>query len=108
VEQLAAQQAKLEAQTSRANSDAIELEVLEVFRPNSTSGDLFEISGRSKDGYFSWSDAKAILTTYVKEKQLSDPKNQRMIRVDEVLQLALFGKKGEALDRVSRDGISDR
>ncbi|KAG0371062.1 hypothetical protein BC939DRAFT_421334 [Gamsiella multidivaricata] len=107
VEQQAARQAKIEAAGTQASSDAKGLEVLEAYRPNSASADFFEATGRSKDGYYSLPELRSLLAEYIKEKQLSDPKNQRMIRLDEVLREAL-AKKGEQLDRVPRDQTSDR
>lgn len=107
MEQQAAQQARIDAQTSRVNSEAKELEALEAYRPNSASADLFEASGRSTEAYYSLSDIRALLADYIKEKQLAEPKNQRMIRLDDVLRSAL-SKKGEQLDRVPRDQTSDR
>ncbi|KAF9296369.1 hypothetical protein BGZ88_012757 [Linnemannia elongata] len=107
VEQQAARQAKVEAQISQANSDVKVLEVLEAYRPNSASGDFFEVAGKSKDGYYTLQEVRATLAQYIKDKQLSDPKNQRIIRLDEVLHPAL-AKKGEQVDRVPRDHTSDR
>ncbi|KAF9384209.1 hypothetical protein BGX21_001364 [Mortierella sp. AD011] len=107
VEQQAARQAKVEAKISQENAAVHSLEVLEAYRPNSTSSGLFEATGRSKDGYYSLQELRAMLAAYIKEKQLSDPKNQRFIRPDEILRAAL-SKKGEQLDRVPRDETSDR
>ncbi|KAF9563412.1 hypothetical protein EC968_004866 [Mortierella alpina] len=107
VEQQAARQAKAEAESSQANADEKVLEVLEAYRPNSNSADLFESTGRSKDGYYSLTELRSLLAAYFKEKQLADPKNQRIIRLDGVLRSAL-GKKGEQVDRVPRDQTSDR
>ncbi|KAF9092719.1 hypothetical protein BGX23_003982 [Mortierella sp. AD031] len=107
VEQQAARQAKIEAQISQENSDVKVLEVLEAYRPNSASADFFEATGRSKDGYYTLQEVRAILAQYIKDKQLSDPKNQRIIRLDEILHPAL-SKKGEQIDKVPRDHTSDR
>ncbi|ORZ06806.1 hypothetical protein BCR41DRAFT_311427 [Lobosporangium transversale] len=107
VEQQAAQQAKAEAQSAQASSDIKALEVLEAYRPNSTTGDFFEAIGRSKDGYYVPHELKGFMSEYIKEKQLSDPKNQRIIRPDEILREAL-AKKGEVLDRLPRDQAIDR
>ncbi|KAF9926341.1 hypothetical protein FBU30_004038 [Linnemannia zychae] len=107
VEQQAAQQAKAEAQISQENSDVKVLEVLEAYRPNSASGEFFEAAGRSKDGYYTLQEVRAILAQYIKDKQLADPKNQRIVRLDEVLYSALT-KKGEQIDKVPRDHTSDR
>ncbi|KAF9933279.1 hypothetical protein BGZ67_004358 [Mortierella alpina] len=107
VEQQAARQAKAEAETSQASADEKVLEVLEAYRPNSNSADLFESTGRSKDGYYTLIELRSLLAVYFKEKQLADPKNQRIIRLDGVLRGAL-GKKGEQVDRVPRDQTSDR
>ncbi|KAF9111794.1 hypothetical protein BGX27_004422 [Mortierella sp. AM989] len=107
VEQQAARQAKVEAKISQANSDIKALEVLEAYRPNSASAGLFEATGRSKDGFYSLQELRTMLAAYIKDKQLSDPKNQRMIRPDEPLRQAL-SKKGEQLDRVPRDETSER
>ncbi|KAF9355400.1 hypothetical protein BGX26_006616 [Mortierella sp. AD094] len=107
VEQQAARQAKVEAKISQENAVVKSLEVLEAYRPNSASTGLFEATGRSKDGYYTLQELRTMLAAYVKEKQLSDPKNQRFIRPDELLRAAL-SKKGEQLDRVPRDETSDR
>lgn len=107
MEQQAARQAKVEAQISQANSDVKVLEVLEAYRPNSASGDFFEAAGKSKDGYYTLQEVRATLAQYIKDKQLSDPKNQRIIRLDEALHPAL-AKKGEQIDKVPRDHTSDR
>ncbi|KAG9322093.1 hypothetical protein KVV02_005577 [Mortierella alpina] len=107
VEQQAARQAKAEAESSQASTDEKVLEVLEAYRPNSNSADLFESTGRSKDGYYTLTELRSLLAAYFKEKQLADPKNQRIIRLDGVLRGAL-GKKGEQVDRVPRDQTSDR
>ncbi|KAG0285733.1 hypothetical protein BGZ96_010047, partial [Linnemannia gamsii] len=107
VEQQAARQAKVEAQISQANSDVKVLEVLEAYRPNTASGDFFEAAGKTKDGYYTLQEVRATLAQYIKDKQLSDPKNQRIIRLDEALQSALT-KKGEQIDKVPRDHTSDR
>ncbi|KAG0260721.1 hypothetical protein BG011_001670 [Mortierella polycephala] len=107
VEQQAARQAKVEARSSQANSDVKVLEVMEAYRPNSISAILFESTGRSKDGYYTLQELRALLIEYCKEKQLADPKNQRIIRLDGVLQEAL-AKGGEQVDRVPKDQISDR
>ncbi|KAF9283710.1 hypothetical protein BGZ68_005199 [Mortierella alpina] len=107
VEQQAARQAKAEAESSQAGAEEKVLEVLEAYRPNSNSADLFESTGRSKDGYYTLTELRGLLAAYFKEKQLADPKNQRIIRLDGVLRGAL-GKKGEQVDRVPRDQTSDR
>ncbi|KAF9433851.1 hypothetical protein BGZ76_008895 [Entomortierella beljakovae] len=107
VEQQAARQAKVEARVTQASADTKALEVLEAYRPNSASAALFEATGRSKDGYYSLQEVRAMLGAYFKDKQLSDPRNPRLIRPDEVLREAL-SKKGEQLDRVPRDETSDR
>jgi len=107
VEQQAARQAKVEAQISQANTDVKALEVLEAYKPNSASAEFFETIGRSKDGYYTLQEVRAFLAQYIKDKQLSDPKNQRFIRLDEVLHSALT-KKGEQIDKVPRDHTSDR
>ncbi|KAF8982972.1 hypothetical protein BGZ46_000252 [Entomortierella lignicola] len=107
VEQQAARQAKVEAKISQETSQEKALVVLEAYKPNSLSADFFEAIGRSKDAYYSLQDIRAMLANYIKEKQLSDPKNQRIIRLDEILKQAL-SKKGEQLDRVPRDQTSDR
>ncbi|KAF9185243.1 hypothetical protein BGZ51_002767 [Haplosporangium sp. Z 767] len=107
VEQQAARQAKVEAESSQANSDVKVLEVMEAYRPNSISATLFESTGRSKDGYYTLQELRALLLEYFKEKQLADPQNQRIIRLDGVLREVL-AKKGEQVDRVPRDQASDR
>ncbi|KAG0202365.1 hypothetical protein BGX28_005119 [Mortierella sp. GBA30] len=107
VEQQAARQAKVEAESSQASADVKMLEVLEAYRPNTASADLFESTGRSKDGYYTLNELRSLLAEYFKLKQLADPKNQRIIRLDEVLRSAL-GKKGEQVDRIPRDQTSDR
>ncbi|KAG0045551.1 hypothetical protein BGZ83_009245 [Gryganskiella cystojenkinii] len=107
VEQLAAQQAKIEAQSSQANSEVKLLEVLEAYRPNTITAELFESTGRSKDGYYTPSEIKALLVDYIKDKQLADPKNQRIVKLDDVLRVAL-SKKGEQLERVPRDQTTER
>ncbi|CAO3574744.1 unnamed protein product [Mortierella alpina] len=107
VEQQQARQAKAEAESSQATAGEKVLEVLEAYRPNSNSADLFESTGRSKDGYYTLTELRSLLAAYFKEKQLADPKNQRIIRLDGVLRGAL-GKKGEQVDRVPRDQTSDR
>ncbi|KAI1312970.1 hypothetical protein EDD11_002791 [Mortierella claussenii] len=94
VEQQAARQAKVEAQAAQANAEVNALEVLEAYRPNSASAAFFEAIGHSKDGYYSLQELRGFLAEYIKVKQLSDPKNQRIIRLDEVLKEAL-NKKGE-------------
>lgn len=107
MEQQAAKQAKIEAQSSQVNSEVKVLEVLEVYRPNSITAELFESTGRSKDGYYTSSEVKALLVDYIKDKQLADPKNQRIVKPDDVLREAL-SKKGEQLERVPRDQTSER
>ncbi|KAI8606610.1 hypothetical protein EDD21DRAFT_400249 [Dissophora ornata] len=107
VEQQAKRLAKIEAESSQVNSEAKILEVLEAYRPNNVSACLFEATGRSKDGYYTHHELRGVLTDYIKEKQLTDPKNQRMIRLDEVLTEALH-KTGEPADRVQKDKASER
>ncbi|KAF9132406.1 hypothetical protein BGW39_000194 [Mortierella sp. 14UC] len=107
VEQQAARQAKVDAEISQANPDVKVLEVLEAYRPNNASAIFFEAAGKSGDGYYTLQEVRATLAQYIKDKQLSDPKNQRIIRLDDVLHPAL-SKKGEQVDRVPRDHTSDR
>ncbi|KAG0223318.1 hypothetical protein B0O80DRAFT_470162 [Mortierella sp. GBAus27b] len=107
MEQDVARQARVEAQSSQAAAEAKALEIVEAYRPNSLSAGLFEVTGRSKDGYYSLHDLKVVLGDYIKEKQLADPRNQRIVRLDDVLQSALC-KKGEQADRLPRDQIIDR
>ncbi|KAG0308832.1 hypothetical protein BGZ98_006613 [Dissophora globulifera] len=107
VAQQAARQAKVEAKLSQANSDAKVLEVLEAYRPNSSSAGFFEAVGQSKDGYYSLQEVQSLLLEYIKEKQLSDPKNQRVVRLDGILAEALK-KEGEPKDRVQKSESRDR
>lgn len=111
VEMEAAKQAKAEARVQadqQANRpDSKVLDVIEAYRPNSSSASLFENSNRNKDGYYTLQELRAILAEYFKEKNLADPKNQRIIKLDETLREALL-KKGENVDRIPRDQTSDR
>ncbi|KAF9363481.1 hypothetical protein BGX34_004057 [Mortierella sp. NVP85] len=107
VEQDAARQARVEAESSQAAASAKAFEILEAYRPNSTTAGLFEVVGKPKDGYYTLYELKGILAGYIKEKQLADTRNQKMVRLDSVLQEALF-KKGEESDRLPRDQIIER
>ncbi|KAG0332339.1 hypothetical protein BG004_001295 [Podila humilis] len=111
VEMEAARQAKaearLQADQQASSPDNKVLEVLEVYRSSSSSASLFEATGRSMDGYYTLQEARAALAEYFKEKNLADPKNQRIIKLDTTLREALL-KKGENVDRIPRDQTSDR
>ncbi|KAF9213651.1 hypothetical protein BGZ59_005024 [Podila verticillata] len=111
VEMEAARQAKAEARVQadqQANrSDSKVLDVMEVYRPSNSSASLFENTNRNKDGYYTLQELRVILAEYFKEKNLADPKNQRIIKLDETLREALL-KKGENVDRIPRDQTSDR
>ncbi|KAF9316595.1 hypothetical protein BG003_001782 [Podila horticola] len=111
VEMEAVKQAKAEARIQahqQANSpDSKILEVMEAYRPNGSSVSLFENANRSKDDYYTLQELRALLAEYFKEKNLTDPKNQRIVKLDEPLREALL-KKGENVDRIPRDQTSDR
>lgn len=107
VEQDVARQARIEAESSQAIADAKTFEIVEAYRPNSVSAGLFVATGTPKDGYYTQYELKGILADYIKEKQLADPRNQKIVRLDDVLQEVLF-KKGEHVDRLPRDQIIDR
>ncbi|KAG0034936.1 hypothetical protein BGZ82_005547 [Podila clonocystis] len=111
VEMEAVRQAKAEARAQADqqanNSNSKVLEVMEAYRPNGNSVSLFENTNRSKDGYYTLQELRAILAEYFKEHNLADPKNQRVIRLDETLREALL-RKGENFDRIPRDQTSDR
>ncbi|KAG0034048.1 hypothetical protein BGZ81_006389 [Podila clonocystis] len=111
VEMEAVRQAKADAraqadqQANNPNSKV--LEVMEAYRPNGNSVPLFENTNRSKDGYYTLQELRALLAEYFKEHNLTDPKNQRVIKLDETLREALL-RKGENVDRIPRDQTSDR
>ncbi|KAF9302558.1 hypothetical protein BGZ74_005179 [Mortierella antarctica] len=111
VEMEAVRQAKVDARAQadqQANSpNSKVLEVIEAYRPNGSSASLFENTNRSKDGYYTLQELRALLAEYFKEKNLADPKNQRIIKLDEPLREALL-KKGENVDRIPRDQTSER
>lgn len=111
VEMEAVRQAKVDARAQadqQANSpNSKVLEVMEAYRPNGSSASLFENTNRSKDGYYTLQELRALLAEYFKEKNLADPKNQRIIKLDEPLREALL-KKGENVDRIPRDQTSER
>ncbi|KAF9428709.1 hypothetical protein BGZ94_001360 [Podila epigama] len=111
VEMEAVRQAKAEARVQaeqQANSpDAKVLEVLEAYRPNSNAAVLLEEIGKPKDGYYTLQELRAILTEYFKAKSLADPKNARIINMNETLKEALW-KKGEVSERILRDQTSER
>ncbi|KAG0256018.1 hypothetical protein DFQ27_005962 [Actinomortierella ambigua] len=78
------------------------LKVLEGYRPSGSSVIFFETIGQPLDHCYSLAELKALIATYIKEKSLADPKNQRLIVLDEVLTQAL-AKKGDSANRIPRD-----
>ncbi|KAG0089448.1 hypothetical protein BGZ93_011028 [Podila epicladia] len=99
--------ARVQADQQASSSNSKVLEVMEAYRPNGSSASLFENTNRSKDGYYTLQELRALLAEYFKEKNLADPKNQRIIKLDETLREALL-KKGENVDRIPRDQTSER
>ncbi|KAF9969155.1 hypothetical protein BGZ73_008606, partial [Actinomortierella ambigua] len=99
----AAAVAEASAQQSKSGgSNNSSIKVLEGYRPSGSSVLFFETIGQSLDYSYSLAELKALIASYVKEKSLADPRNQRLIVLDEVLAQAL-GKKGESIDRIPRD-----
>ncbi|KAF9074609.1 hypothetical protein BDP27DRAFT_1416022 [Rhodocollybia butyracea] len=75
----------------RATASA-EMEVRELWKPHSTSVDLFEGMGASTSNLYSVSEVRSLLNTYIATEQLVNPHDQAYINVDARLAFCIASK----------------
>ncbi|KAI7826787.1 hypothetical protein BX661DRAFT_183471 [Kickxella alabastrina] len=86
------------------------IQIIELFKPSHALAPLFEdVGAQSESGFLSRQQARAVLEQYIKDSNLVDPKNPRMIKLDHRLCDGLLTKEEYSkMNAMPRDKLQAR
>ncbi|KAJ3150086.1 Eukaryotic translation initiation factor 2D [Geranomyces michiganensis] len=85
------------------------LTVVELYKPTSKELPFFQAIGRTKEEYFTPVEVREGVNEYVREKQLANPENPRLVKIDVILCDAILRKdEYNSVDYLQRDAIVQR
>jgi len=98
---------RLEEEKEKKRAESKTIEVRELFAVSAKVAPFFKLFGKGKGAVMSSSDIRQFVTGYVKEKELVNPSNKKLINLDPLLTDVLFNK-GQHQDTANWDGIMTR
>ncbi|KAG1171588.1 hypothetical protein G6F70_006871 [Rhizopus microsporus] len=100
-----------QTQTQVAHADHYpQADIQELFKPLGTAlFKLFEEAEQDTEALYTYVELRTMLTNYIKQKELANPRNQKMVRLNAVLCDALLSKaEYRTIDELPRDQLLTR
>jgi len=98
---------RLEEEKEKKKADSKTIEVRELFAVSAKVAPFFKLYGKNKGAVMCSSDIRQLVTSYVKDHELVNPSNKKLINLDPLLTDVLFNK-GQHQDSANWDGIMTR
>ncbi|KAF7727001.1 hypothetical protein EC973_008114 [Apophysomyces ossiformis] len=84
-------------------------EIVDIYKPMGSTIALFVSEKQKTDTMYTAAEVRKILMDYIKNQNLVEPRNQRMVKIDALLCDALLAKaEYNTIDRLARDDLVQR